>query len=372
MIFLLGFAALVTAEFAALLLYFIAGAWRLRRLKSPPPPATWPSVSVIVPLRNEEAHAAATLNALAQQDYPGFLQFLLVDDRSTDATGAIIEAQAATDKRFRALHIPIDAESVPSPKKRALAAGFAAAQGEVLMTTDADCLPSPQWVRSLASRFTGAVGIVQGPKRIQGRGRWLHVYQEQEVFGLVSIEAATFALGHPMMASAPSLAYLRALYEQVGGFSGIENTVSGDDDLLVRKMIAVPGIEVTYAPVTEACVSTGPVDQFWPMVLQRARWASNGAHYEQKGFVALLIGLYLFYCWLLFSPVLALLGVIPWWASLGSWAVKLLFNGIFLKLSAGVLGQKRVLRRLIPCELLHVPVVVMAVVLGHLGLYRWK
>jgi cellulose synthase/poly-beta-1,6-N-acetylglucosamine synthase-like glycosyltransferase len=174
------------------------------------------------------------------------------------------------------------------------------------------------------------------------------------------------------MASAPSLAYRRSLYEAVGGFQGIEDTVSGDDDLLVHKMTAMPGVEVTYAPVPEACVSTGPVDAFWPMILQRARWSSNGTKYDDKGFVALLTGLYLFYVWLLTSIPLALLSVIPWWACAIPWAVKWGMTGWFLHLTRKPLGQDRVLRRLLPCDTLHVFVVVLAVILGQLGLYRWK
>jgi cellulose synthase/poly-beta-1,6-N-acetylglucosamine synthase-like glycosyltransferase len=370
--YIIGFAALLTAEYIALLAYFIAGALRLRRMSAPPTPEVWPSVSVIVPMRNEAEHAERTLAALAAQEYAGKLEFITVNDRSEDATGAILDRQATADSRFQAHHIAVDASPVPSPKKRALSQGFALARGDILMTTDADCLPHRHWVRSLACRFRGAIGIVQGPKRMVGDGRLLHVYQEQEVFGLVSIEAATFALGHPMMASAPSLAYRRSLYESVGGFQGIDDTVSGDDDLLVHKMSAAPGVQVDYAPVPEACVSTRPVDRFWPMVLQRARWSSNGTKYDDKGFVALLLGLYLFYVWLLVSPALVLFGLIPWWASLIPWLVKWVLTASFLKLTAKPLGQARVLRRFLPCDILHVPVVVVAVVLGQLGLYRWK
>jgi len=370
--YLLGAAALCTATFVMLLGYFIRGAFKLRGMKPPPPPQAWPSVSVIVPLRNEEENAPETLQALASQAYPGPLEFILINDRSTDGTARLVDEMSRRDKRFQAVHIPNEAEIVPSPKKRALTQGFARATGDILMTTDADCLAGPLWVKTLASYFAPGISIVQGPKRISGSGHWLHVYQEQEVFGLVSIEAATFALGHPMIASAPSLAYRRSLYEAVGGFQGIENSVSGDDDLLVRKMMRVPGAGVSYAPRADACVSTGPVDKFWPLVIQRARWASNGAHYDEKGFVALLIGLYGYYCWLCVSPILALGQCIPWWSCLGAWGVKFLCNGIFLGLTAKTLGQKKVLRRLIPCELLHVPVVVLAVILGHFGLYRWK
>src|SRR5580698_6925590 len=54
-------------------------------------PAGSPSVTIIVPARNEAADITATLESLLSQDYPN-LQILAVDDRSTDSTGAIIDA----------------------------------------------------------------------------------------------------------------------------------------------------------------------------------------------------------------------------------------------------------------------------------------
>ena len=331
-----------------------------------------PSVSVIVPMRNEEANAEATLRALAAQDYPGEWEIICVNDRSHDATGNILRSFRDADPRFSVVDIPMDAPAVTSPKKRALAAGFAAAKGEILMTTDADCIARPGWLASMAGRFEADIGIVQGPKRIRGDGSLLSRYQEHEVFGLVSIEAATFALGRPMIASAPSLAYRRSLYESVGGFHGLEDTISGDDDMLVRKMQKVPGWKVAYNPSPDACVTTSPAPTWSGMLTQRARWASNGAHYEEKGFVALLCCIYAFYWWLAASPFLAAAGLVPWWAFAIPAAVKVLSNAVFLSITARRLDHRGILRDLIWCEVLHVPIVIMAVILGHLGLYRWK
>jgi cellulose synthase/poly-beta-1,6-N-acetylglucosamine synthase-like glycosyltransferase len=331
-----------------------------------------PSVSVIVPLRNEEIHAPSTLLALSEQDYAGEWEIICVNDRSSDGTESILREFCARDSRFSLVNIPVDAPKIPSPKKRALAAGFAAAKGEILMTTDADCMARPGWLRSMATRFEPGIGIVQGPKRIRGDGSVLSRYQEHEVFGLVSIEAATFALGRPMIASAPSLAYRKSLYESVGGFQGLEDTVSGDDDMLVRKMQKVPGWKVAYNPSLDACVTTSPADTWAGMLTQRARWASNGAHYEEKGFVALLSCIYAFYWWLAVGPILAAVGAVPWSLYLATAAAKIVCNGVFLAITSRRLGHRGILRDLLWCEILHVPIVLAAVILGHLGLYRWK
>ncbi|HLP40956.1 MAG TPA: glycosyltransferase [Fibrobacteria bacterium] len=371
-VLLLSSAALCTVAYAGLLTFCIVGALRLARFRPDPRDPARPSVSVIVPLRNEEEHAQATLEALRRQDYSGWWEVICVNDRSTDGTQAVLDEVVAADPRFSVVRIPADAPPVPSPKKRALAEGFARARGEVLMTTDADCLAKPGWIRSLAGRFAPDIGIVQGPKRIRGGRSLLSRYQEHEVFGLVSVEAASFALGNPMIASAPSLAYRKSLYEAAGGFAGLEDTVSGDDDMLVRKMQKVKGWRVTYNPSPEACVSTSPAPTWKAMLTQRARWASNGAHYEEKGFVALLVGIYGLYLWLAAAPFLAAAGLIPWWAFILPAVTKVVLNGVFLGITSRRLGHRGVLRNLPWCELVHVPVVILAVILGHLGLYRWK
>jgi hypothetical protein len=108
------------------------------------------------------------------------------------------------------------------------------------------------------------------------------------------------------------------------------------------------------------------------MLTQRARWASNGARYEEKGFVALLCCIYSFYWWLPLGLGLAVAGLVPAWLFWLPALVKLGANGIFLSVTSRRLGHSGILRDLLWCEILHVPVVLAAVILGHLGLYRWK
>src|SRR5690606_21572165 len=102
------------------------------------------------------------------------------------------------------------------------------------------------------------------------------------------------------------------------------------------------------------------------------RWASNGARYQEKGFVALLAGIYGFYWWLVLSPLLALAGLAPWWSFWAPAAAKIGLNAVFLGITSRRLGHRGALRHLVWCELVHVPVVLAAVIMGHMGWYRWK
>jgi glycosyltransferase involved in cell wall biosynthesis len=98
-----------------------------------------PSLTVIVPARNEATDIAACLRSLLQQDYDN-LRIIAVDDRSTDATGAIMEALAAEHPdQLRVLHVT-DLPSGWLGKTHAMALGAHHAASDYLLFTDGDIL----------------------------------------------------------------------------------------------------------------------------------------------------------------------------------------------------------------------------------------
>ena len=120
----------------------------LERLR-PGRPQHWPKLSVIIPACNEaEAIEAATRSRLSD-GYPN-LEVILVDDRSDDGTGEIIDRLAEADDRVRALHISELPEGWLG-KVHALQQGVAAATGEWLLFSDADVHVEPNTLsRSVA------------------------------------------------------------------------------------------------------------------------------------------------------------------------------------------------------------------------------
>jgi glycosyltransferase involved in cell wall biosynthesis len=111
--------------------------------------ATWPRLSVIVAACDEGDTIGPALNTLLGQDYPE-LEIVVVDDRSRDATGAIIDAAASNDPRVRAVHV----KELPAGwlgKVHALHNGTAAATGTWLLFTDADVHFAPETLRRAVS-----------------------------------------------------------------------------------------------------------------------------------------------------------------------------------------------------------------------------
>jgi len=140
-----------------------------------------PTISVLVPMHNEQKVASGILQALVESDYdPEKLQILAIDDRSTDSTGEIIDAFAASHPVVQALH----RVSGNGGKPGALAFATAKATGEILMLFDADYVPGPGLLTQLVKPFREQnVGAVMGRVVPYNIG-------ESVLAGLLSLERA--------------------------------------------------------------------------------------------------------------------------------------------------------------------------------------
>ena len=124
-------------------------------------PADWPSVTVLVPAHNEERVLSGCLAAMAALEYPpGKLSILIVDDRSTDRTGAIADKFAASDTRLKVVH---RGATCRPGKSAAVVDGMALSTSDILVLFDADYLPSPGLLKQLVAPFADAgVGATMG------------------------------------------------------------------------------------------------------------------------------------------------------------------------------------------------------------------
>jgi glycosyltransferase involved in cell wall biosynthesis len=133
-----GIALVGLAFWSTTLAVGIVGARRLRDLAriAPPAPPLWPRVSVVVPACNEIDTLSEAVRTHLHTSYPN-LELILVDDRSTDGTGELIDALAKQDRRVRPLHV----RRLPDGwlgKVHALHVGSSHANGQWLLFTDAD------------------------------------------------------------------------------------------------------------------------------------------------------------------------------------------------------------------------------------------
>lgn len=111
----------------------------------PEAPGPWPTLSVVIPTRDEGRRLAGALSSVRESDYPG-LEIVVVDDRSGDDTPAALAELARVDARITAVRV----DELPPRwlgKLNALAHGLARARGEWVLFADADVHLAPDTLR---------------------------------------------------------------------------------------------------------------------------------------------------------------------------------------------------------------------------------
>ena len=333
------------------------------------------SVSVVVAARNEAENIAACLQSLQRQSYAGALQIVVVDDRSTDGTGSIIEGVLqnwGATSRLLAVRAP-DTPRYLCPKKSALAAGIDASDGELLLFTDADCKPPATWVAQMVARFTEGVGLVAGFACTEPMNLFRHRMLAVDNLGVSALAEGSIGMGAPLSCTGRNLAYRRIVWEQLDGFDDIGHLLSGDDVYFMRLVAARTEWEIVYCPESDAVVSGAPGPTGWLAIMQqKLRHASKAARYQGR---ARWLGLALYgYHALLLAGImqLTLTGpgvttfVVLW---LGRWGM----DAALLYRFAPRKRRDRLLLTLLPVvEMLYIPYVLILVPLGRRGRFHWK
>jgi len=360
---------------ALVLLYLLAIAFLYRgfaRLARQARSASQPKISVVVCAHNEEKNLPNCLRHLSQQSYPQKLvEFIIVNDRSTDRTQEIIDQFKKKDVRFRSITIR---DRLPdfAPKKRAIDAAIRQANGEIILLTDADGRPGPHWIATMASYFTPETHMVLGyaPYTIRPANHFVKKLLALEYLSHAAVAAASTGLNMPLTCVGTNMAYRKQLYLEIGGFGEYKAHLSGDDDLFLTRVREAKKYTIKYATDAEAQVFNNP-PQLWSKFLhQRMRYASKGFDYPLKvtlGLVsyylmnALLVGLTFFF--VLVPPFpLALLGI---------WGIKIFAEFLFMDKAASVLHDRRTLQVFPVAALVHPLYVVVFGAIGPFKRFRW-
>ena len=355
---------LLAAFYLAVLAGIIGGLYRLKSGRG----KHRPFVSVVIAARNEARIIGSCLESMALQDYPADKhEIIVVNDRSQDDTAGVVEVFTEKDPCFRLVTV---SESHPdmAPKKWALHRGVESARGEIILTTDADCVAGPGWISSMIRYFEDDVGLVAGYSPLRHPSPSVfHRLVELDALALAGLAAGSMGAGFPLTCSGRNLAYRKSVYEEVGGFGSIGRFISGDDDLFLHLIRRRTDWKVRYNIDSESIVSSHPPRTLSEFVHQRIRHASKGRHYPP----ALTMGLVTVY---LFN-LLFLVGIfLPkmWLPMVFLFGLKSFSDFLVVLRAATVFRQRDALTVFPLAMFLHIPYVVIFGWLGQVGKFRWK
>ena len=292
-------------------------------------------VSVIVCARDEDENLARNLPGLLVQSYPSTYEVVVVNDNSLDDSKYILQE---LKKTFRSLHVvELTQEAVHiSGKKYPLSVGIRESKHEVLLLTDADCVPaSEHWVEKMQAAYDEDTEIVLGYGAYHKRRGLLNKLIRFETFH-TALQYLSYALaGIPYMGVGRNLSYRKNLFFKHKGFSSINHIPSGDDDLFVNKTANKNNTAVVIDP--DAITRSIPRTTWGGWLRQKARHYTTAKFYKAKH--KFLLGLY-FATQFIYYPLLAASFVLfDWKYVLAVFGVRFLLQAFVLYRSMKKMGE---------------------------------
>jgi len=336
------------------------------------------TITVLIPVRNEENNITACLESLSRQTYPMTLfQVIIIDDHSTDGTWPLLQSLRFPDMQTQYLQLADTApDTVKAHKKFAIERGVHQARGELIVTTDADCSFHPDWLTTLAGFYeaTGAKFIAAPVKIGEGTrsATFLAIFQTLDFVTLQGITGAAVHRKFHSMCNGANLAYQRSAFLEVDGFRDIDDIPSGDDMFLMHKIYKKYPSQVFFCKSRQAIVTTRPETHWKGFVHQRIRWASKADRYDDKRIFRVLLLVYVIN--LLFLILLAAAFWNSWYLYilLALLLVKTIVEFPFVGSVSRFFGQQRLMVYFPLLQPFHIIYTIVIGWLGKFGSYQWK
>ena len=296
-------------------------------------------ISVIICARDEASHLEKFLPQVLTQDYPDY-EVIVVNDCSEDRTGEVLEQLAGRYPHLRVTTIKKD-EKFRHGKKLALAIGIKAAKHDLLLLTDADCVPvSKYWTRDIQKHFGKETDFVLGyGGYFSGKG-WLNLHIRMDT-AWIAMHYLGYALaGIPYMGVGRNLAYRKKIFFENRGFASHTHLESGDDDLFVNAHARKNNTRVEIAPT--AHTRSVPAGSLKEWLIQKQRHITTGSRYRKA--TRWLLGGEWFSRILFYAGFITLLFIYePWYIPLSVFVLRWLMQLIVFKIVMRRLNENNLL-----------------------------
>jgi glycosyltransferase involved in cell wall biosynthesis len=294
-------------------------------------------VSVIVCARDEDENLARNLPGLLVQEYASSYEVVVVNDNSVDDSKYILQELKKTFKdRLHVVELMQEAKLIAG-KKYPLSVGIREANHEVLLLTDADCVPSSEhWIYKMQDAYDGDKEIVLGYGAYHKAKGLLNKLIRFETFHS-AIQFLSYALaGLPYMGVGRNISYKKDLFLRNKGFSSINHIPGGDDDLFINKVADAKNTAVVIDK--QAMTYSTPKKKFSAWMRQKTRHYSTSRYY--KPVHKFLLGLYSLSNFIFYPLLASVILFYNWQHGLIVFGARFLVQGIIYYFAMKKLDEK--------------------------------
>lgn len=228
-------------------------------------------VSIIIAVHNEEDNIDRLIHALRKQDYPSY-EIHIIDDYSTDKTRESVKKYEST---IHNLHY--HENKLAQGKKNALRHGIEAVDCELLLFTDADCVPrSKKWISSMVNAL-GEKEICLAYGKYQKKAGFFNDFIQFET-GMIASQYMAFAVRQiPYMGVGRNLMYRKSLFMKSDKYNSHEDLRSGDDDLFIAQYATADNTTINLQ--RESFTISQPEESLRNLFFQKRRHLSTSTEY---------------------------------------------------------------------------------------------
>lgn len=278
-------------------------------------------VAIVTACKNEIENLPLLFSSLKKQTYRNF-QFMLVDDDSTDGS---LEFASKCTPEFSELTL---LKNKGKGKKEAIKTAIVQTDARIIVSLDADCLPSPDWLATIVEFYSQQLtDLIICPVKMTTNGSLFGNFQQFEFAALVASGAGAAGIGIPVLCNGANLAFRRQAW--LSSEDRLHFEEPGGDDIFLLQSIKKRGGPIRFLKSGEAAVETAPTKTLKEFFSQRRRWAGKKAAYADWQLAAVALIVFLASFIILVNLAFAFIGlkwlILAGWLYLMKWMIDFSF-----------------------------------------------
>jgi len=292
-------------------------------------------VSVIISSRDEAGNLARNLPGILVQKYTTTHEVIVVNDNSLDESKYILEEYQKIFRQLQLVELKQEAKFIPG-KKFPLSVGIKTAKHEIVLLTDADCVPASEfWIEKMQEGFNEGTEIVLGYGAFHKKNGLFNKLVRWETFHTALQYLSYARAGLAYMGVGRNLSYKKTVFFRHKGFSSHNHVAGGDDDLFINKAATKENTAIMIHK--DAFTLSEPPKTWEQWIKQKNRHYTTGKYY--RGLHKFLLGLYAF-SHFLFYPFFVVALFVNWKVALIIFGVRFVLQGIILFHTTNKLDEK--------------------------------
>ena len=334
-------------------------------------------VSILIPARNESDNIQACIQSILNQKYPSHLfEIIVIDDHSEDETVALVQQFQTTNIHVLLLKDFIkDRNKLSSFKKKAIEIGVKNSKGDLIISTDADCLVPKDWFNYIISFYEkNKYKFIAAPVNFYDEKSLFEKFQSLDFLGMMGLTGAGIEGKFMNMCNGANLAYEKKAFYEVDGFEGIDKIASGDDMLLMQKMAKQFPNQIAFLKNKNATVLTKAMPDLKSFSQQRIRWGSKTGNYQELQIIFILALVFFFCASIVFNFFL-----LPFffekliWVFLIQFFIKTTIDFFYLNHLSKFFDRQDLMKIFLPAQIFHIIYISVIGLLSNIVKhYEWK